>query len=211
MRRPSRRRGARGFALAEALVALAVAAMTLSLLTAATWGLRQASERRAALEISGAADWLTARRALGAWAAGLNAETAQGAEGRILGTATQLRLVVDDAPPHTAELRVEDRGEGRFALIALRHMGQRDARLAVGDALQTVLVETDEPIRLQYLTRGEGGLDWRYETGVDLPNAVAVEVGDARRLTAAIHPTRGAACLAAFGLQGLEEPRCALR
>ncbi|MEJ8561271.1 hypothetical protein QTO30_08575 [Yoonia sp. GPGPB17] len=66
----TRRRGtSTGFVLAEALVALTVAAMTIALLTSATWGLNAAAERRAAATQTSAVDWLAARRALGNWAA----------------------------------------------------------------------------------------------------------------------------------------------
>ena len=58
-----RRKRIRGFVMAEALVALAVAALTLALLTTASWGLRVASDARAAVELTSAVDWLAARPA----------------------------------------------------------------------------------------------------------------------------------------------------
>jgi hypothetical protein len=52
---------------------------------------------------------------------------------------------------------------------------------------------------------------WRSETGDSgLPAAIAVEVGDVRVLTARVFANRSAACLAAFGISGLEEPQCEL-
>lgn len=219
MRRPvrplrRRRAGARGFALAEALVALAVAAMTLSLLTGATWGLKQAADRRAAAAQTGPADWMAARRALSAWAAGLTAPGEAAAPGRIVGSATGLRLVVDGGGrPYVAALRVERRGDAIHALVAERHDGLRDARLPSDAPRRTELVVTDRPMRLLYLIprAGTRGLTWAYETGDALPAAIALEVDDMRRLTAAIHPTVGAACLGRGGLAALEDGRCDLR
>ncbi|KIT15862.1 hypothetical protein [Jannaschia aquimarina] len=213
-RRPVRRRGpARGFALAEALVALAVAAMTLALLTGATWGLRQAAERRDLAQQTGPADWLATRRAVSAWAAGLSTSGAQGAQGRLIGTATTARMVVEGGSRYVAELRVERRGADAFALVAARYPGRRDVRVVPEAGQVSELVRSSRPIRLLYLHDRPGNPDpvWVYETGDDLPAAIAVEVGDTRRLTAAIHPTVSGECLAAGGLAALEDTTCGLR
>lgn len=209
--------------MAEALVALAIAALTLALLTSASWGLRIAADARAAAAETGAADWLAARRALQGWASGLTALTAEGSESHIVGTGSTARMVVEPAVsglalPYVAELRVETRqtvaGETSFVLIAGRHLDARDARISTDAPQETELVRSDRPIRLLYLLPREGVADmvWRYETNsAALPAAIAVEVGDRRILTARVFATRSAACLATFGVSGLEEAQCELR
>jgi hypothetical protein len=205
--------------MAEALVALAIAALTLALLTSASWGLRVASDARAAAAETGAADWLAARRALQGWASGLTAPGADLAETRLVGTDSTARMVVEPAVsglsrPYVAELRVEARGENGFVLIAARHLEARDARVSTDAPQETELVRSDRPIRLLYLLPREGveGMVWRYETGgPGLPAAIAVEVGDRRVLTARVFANRSAACLATFGVSGLEETQCELR
>jgi type II secretory pathway pseudopilin PulG len=221
MRRRQRRAG--GFVMAEALVALAIAALTLALLTSASWGLRIASDARAAAAQTGAADWLAARRALQGWASGLTALGAEGAEARFVGTGSTARMIVEPAVsglalPYAAELRVEARtdaaGVDSFVLIVARHLDVRDARVSTDTPQETELVRSDRPIRLLYLLPREGveGMVWRYETGNSgLPAAIAVEVGDQRVITARVFANRSAACLAAFGVSGLEEPQCELR
>jgi hypothetical protein len=209
--------------MAEALVALAIAALTLALLTSASWGLRIAADARATASETGAADWLAARRALQAWASGLTALGAEGSESRIVGTGSMARMVVEPAVsglalPYVAELRVEVReslaGETSYVLIAARHLDARDARISKDAPQETELVRSDRPIRLLYLLPREGiqEMVWRYETGnTALPAAIAVEVGDRRVLTARVFADRSVACLASFGVTGLEEPQCVLR
>ncbi|MEM7491106.1 MAG: hypothetical protein AAF390_18485 [Pseudomonadota bacterium] len=219
-RRPTRRRShARGIALAEALVALAIAAMTLLLLTSASWGLRHANDRRDAAQATDAADWLAARRVIHGWSAGLTAPRSDRAGSRVLGTASTARLVlssVDAGLPTeaVAELRVIETDD-RFVLIAARYAGDRDVRTASGDARGTELLSTVEPLRLAYLYPGGDGRarpTWRYETdAADLPLAIALEVGGERRIVAPVLPERSAACVAAVGDGGMEEPRCELR
>lgn len=221
MKRRYRRTG--GFVMAEALVALAIAALTLALLTSATWGLRIASDTRAAAAQTGPADWLAARRALQGWASGLTALGSEAAEVSIVGTDSTARIVVEPAVsglarPYVAELRVEARetalGETSFVLIAARHLDLRDARVSTDAPQETELVRSDRPIRLLYLLPREGVIDmvWRYETvSAGLPFAIAVEVGDQRVLTARVFANRSASCLASFGVIGLEEEQCKLR
>jgi hypothetical protein len=213
----------RGFVLAEALVALAIAALTLALLTSATWGLRLAAESRAASAQTGADDWLSARRALQGWASGLTAGGADLTEAHFVGTATTARMVVEPAVsglalPYVAELRVEAaadaEGAPSFALIVARHLDARDARVSTDAPQETRLIRSDRPIRLLYLLPREGveGLVWRYETdATGLPAAIAVEIGDRRMLTARVFANRSAACLTTLGLTGLEEGQCELR
>lgn len=219
-----RRPRARGFVLAEALVALAIAALTLALLTSATWGLRLAAETRATSAQTGADDWLAARRALQGWASGLTAGGADLTEAHFVGTATTARMVVEPAVsglalPYVAELRIEAtadaEGAAGFVLIVARHLDARDARVSTDAPQETRLVRSDRPMRLLYLLpREEGtlGLVWRYETdATGLPAAIAVEVGDRRVLTARVFANRSAACLTTLGLTGLEESQCELR
>ena len=77
-----RRSRASGFVLAEALVALAIAAMTVALLTSATWGLQLTAERRAAAAETAAGDWVAARRAVVDWAVGGSGGGIGGKNGR---------------------------------------------------------------------------------------------------------------------------------
>ncbi|NJS40038.1 MAG: hypothetical protein HC783_14635, partial [Rhodobacteraceae bacterium] len=138
-------------------------------------------------------------------------------------TGSTARMIVEPAVsglalPYAAELRVEARtdaqGVDSFVLIAARHLDVRDARVGTDTPQETELVRSDRPIRLLYLLPREGveGMIWRYETGNSgLPAAIAVEVGDQRVITARVFANRSAACLAAFGVSGLEEPQCELR
>ena len=158
-----------GFVLAEALVALAIAAMTVALLTSATWGLRVASERQDAAEVTAAVDWLSARRALADWSSGVTATGKEGTERFLVGTATTARMFVEPSGsgqvvPFVGELRVEARGENRYVLMAARHIGLRDARITVEVPQETEVLRTNAPIRLLYLLpRQEGGvgMTWR--------------------------------------------------
>ena len=217
-----RQRASEGFVLAEALVALAIAAMTIALLTSASWGLRMASERQQAAAATSAADWLAARRALSGWAASVTANSAEQSPASFFGTATLARMTV---PPgaggpgttYVAELSVRPLGDGRFALVAARHLDRRDARTTSDTPQETTLLETADPIRLLYLLPREGGLAgqrWRYETGNGddgLPSAIGVEVGNQRMLTAGIPASIGATCLGARGPGAIDADACALR
>ena len=217
-----RRSPSTGFVLAEALVALAVAAMTIALLTSATWGLNMAAERRAAAAQTSAVDWLAARRALSGWASSVTAQRMGNSLNSLTGTAATARMVVVQTGgsgatgPFVGELRVEAQDEDSFVLIAALHPGQRDARVGSDNARETQVIETNQPMRLIYLIpSGPGGRGvWRYETGSGddgLPLAIGVEVGTERKITAPIHPTRSASCLALLGLAGVEDERCELR
>lgn len=203
--------------MAEALVALAVAALTLSLLTSASWGLKLAADRRAALEQTAAADWLLARRTLLGWVADLNGAGAGEAHTDFIGTATTLRMIVRHgaAQPFVGELQVLREDDGAFALIAARHDGLMDARTVSDTPRQTPLLATREPIRFLYLLPDQNGNArvWRYETGGGeaLPAAIAIEVGDQRQVTVPVFGTRSRSCLAALGPGGLEADECALR
>lgn len=218
-----RRRGqTKGFAMAEALVALAVAAMTLALLTSATWGLSITVERRAAAQATGAAEWLAARRALMGWASGVTVAARESAESRFIGTASTARIYVEPsgsglAVPFVGELRVEVRGDEEFALIAARHSNIQDARVVNDETRSTEVLQANRPIRLLYLLpQRSGGVQrgWRYETGSGadgLPLAIAIEVGNERMLTSRIFATMSASCLADRGRGGLESEECELR
>ena len=217
-----RRPQAAGFVLAEALVALAIAAMTLALLTGASWGLRVTSERQAAVVETSATDWLAARRALSGWASSVTASGREGTNAQFIGTATTARMIVNPggsgrSAPFVAELRVEALSDDRYALIAARHLDQADARTTSDEPQETEVVQAREPIRLLYLLPREGGVvgtRWRYETGSGddgLPAAVAIEVGDRRMLTTRVFATISASCMAALGRGGLEDEQCVLR
>lgn len=217
----SRRRSSasQGFALAEALVSLAIAAMTIALLTGSTWGLRQAMEARSAMGETRSVDWLSARRAVYGWVTGLSADGRDLTGQRIIGSATTMRMVVDpvasgQTQPFVAELHVTQ-DEGIYRLLARRYLGRNDARLSGPYPQETVLVQTDDPMRLIYLTPRVGATElvWRYEIGDrdGLPEAIGLEVGAERVLTVPIFATISATCLSGLGVGGLEEPKCELR
>ena len=212
-----RARRSKGFAMIDALVALALAALTLTLLTSASWGLKIASERRAAMENTSAADWLLARRTLSGWAGDVtnNGPRANGAN--LIGTATTLRMLVRDGAGagYVGELRVEGTADTGYTLLAARHDGLRDARLSADAPRRSQLLTSDTPIRFVYLfpqSDGTGSV-WRYETGDGnhLPTAIAIEAGSTRQMTVPLFTTVSQTCLAAFGPGALEGSQCAVR
>ncbi len=220
VRRASRRRrDARGFILAEALVALTVAALTLALLTSATWGLRQTAMQPSELQQE-ATDWLTARRVLQAWAGSATTDGIYEIEGRFRGSPTQMRLVLDDGTSRdnrpimiSLDIRQED---GLHSLTASRHFDVRDVRLAGDQARASTIIVSDQPLRLIYLvspSANPNSSGWTYEPRFDqgLPVAIGVEQGAERMIVAKIHTTRSASCVSRFGINGLGEQDCELR
>jgi len=208
----------RGFAMIDALVALAIAALTLVLLTSASWGLKLASDRRAALETTASADWLLARRTLLGWAGDLSNDGPLANGAAMIGTATTLRMIVRDraaATPYVGEFRVEGTRETGYTLSAARHDGLRDARVAADAPRRSTLLTSAVPIRFVYLfpERNGAGSVWRYETGDGdvLPRAIAIEAGDQRQVTVPIFPTISQTCLSALGPGALEGNQCAVR
>ena len=133
-----------GIALAEALVSLTIAAMTLALLTSATWGLRQTAAPSDSLQ-NEATDWLTARRALQSWTAAATLTGLDAGEGRFSGTPVQSR----DSAPMMVGLDVVEQ-DGQFALTASRYFNIRDIRLASQVTRQSTVVVTDTPLRFVY-------------------------------------------------------------
>jgi len=218
-RRPS---SARGFALTEALVALAIAALTITVLTSSSWGLATVADRRAAAAQTGPVDWLAARRALMQWSSGVTATRRETAPTALTGTASTARFFVEpsgggQSRSFVGELEIVARGEGRFSLQATRYLGQSDARLGADTGQTTEILRSNQPIRiLYYFENGRGSRSgaWRYETGDGddgLPKAIGIEVGDTRRLTAPLFVNRSAACVARLGRGGLEEEACELK
>ena len=220
--RRARRMGrprARGIALAEALVALAVAAMTMLLLSSAGWGLRHAMDRQAAAAQPAAAEWLATRRVLRDFASGLTMSRDGEAAQRVLGSEKALRMGLAGAPAgHPAgavvELRIRE-AEGVRTLTVTRQPGRSDPRVAGADLREAELMRTEAPLRFAYLVAGSGlaaGATWRTETHpADLPVAIAVMAGEATLAVAPVPSEVSVACVAAVGIGGLEEPRCRLR
>lgn len=213
-----RRVRTRGFAMIDALVALAVAALTLTLLTSASWGLKIASDRREAMESTAAADWLLARRTLSGWASDVSNDGPRASGANLIGTATTLRMLVRDraaSQGYVGEFRVEGTSDTGYTLMAARHDGLRDARLAVDRPRRSTILSSDVPIRFVYLfpqTDGTGTI-WRYETGDGgtLPIAIAVEAGATRQMTVPVFATVSQTCLAALGAGALEGSQCDVR
>ncbi len=213
-----RRRSAHGFTIAEALVSLAIAALTLVLLTSATWGLRQLNETRAA-QGPVAADWLTARRALQAWAAAASTDGSDSALGRFQGDSTSVRLYVPPTSagpsrPYVSELRVTAK-DGLYTLSAHRDRTVTDTRMKGNSVQSTEILATTEPIRLMYLMRSRTGpgRSWFFATEPEdgLPFAIAVEVDGNHLITAPIMSTVSATCAARNGLSALGDQECKTR
>ncbi|GFE66494.1 hypothetical protein [Litoreibacter roseus] len=217
-RSTSRRRKSRGFALAEALVSLSVAAVTLALLTSATWGLRQAAPSSTDLQ-NEAADWLIARRVLQAWASAATVRGLTDIEGQFSGSPTQMRLLLDDASSGGSERFMASLDvvvtDGQYALVARKHTGIRDTRVDAERPQTSVVLVSNQALRLVYLVRRESGLGegWSYDPSLDqgLPIAVAIEEGSERKVIARLPVTRSAGCLSRFGRGGLEERECRVR
>lgn len=215
----SRRATQSGFALAEALVSLTIAAMTLALLTSATWGLRQTTLQPSTLQQE-ATDWLTARRVLQSWAASASLAGREMAEGRFSGSPTQMRLILDDGTsrdsrPMMVSLTITE-DDGLFRLEASRHFDVRDVRLANDDGQASTMIVSETPLSLVYRAGATSvarqGV-WTYEPRPEqgLPFAVAVEQGAERMIVAQMPTTLSAVCVARLGEAGLGDPDCELR
>lgn len=214
-----RRNKARGFVLAEALVALTIAALTLALLTSATFGLRQTAMQPSAMQQE-ATDWLTARRVLQAWAGSATTDGVDATMVRFLGTPTQLRLVIDDGTsrsnrPVMVGLTISQE-EGLYRLSAQRFFDVRDVRLGNEQAQESTVIVSDETLRLIYFVttrRGSNERTWTYEPQEEqgLPEAVGIERGAERMIVVKMPATRSAACVSRRGILGLEEQDCELR
>jgi hypothetical protein len=214
-----RRPPARGFVLAEALVSLTVAALTLALLTSATWGLRQTAMQPSSLQQE-ATDWLTARRVLQAWAASATTDGISGLESRFTGSPTQMRVVLDDGTsrdnrPIMISLDISQE-DGLHRLTATRHIDVRDVRLGTETAPSSTIIVSDQPLSLVYYVAARGdrvGRVWTYEPRLDqgLPAAIGVERGSERMIVAQMPVTRSAQCVSRFGANGMGEQDCALR
>lgn len=205
--------------MVEALVALVIAAITLTLLTTASWGLKLANDGRNTSLETDATDWLTARRALHAWASGMSATSAANTSASLLGSSTTARIAVHTGAAHPAgafvgELRVEQTKAGEFSLLARRYDNTLDVRAADASSRDTLIARAREPMRLIYLMQrpDNPGARWTYEySGQSLPKAIGLEVGGTRQLTAKVQPTRSAACVAQFGAASMDNEGCALR
>lgn len=202
----------------DALVGLAIAALTLVLLTSASWGLKMASDRRMSFESTSAADWLLARRTLLAWAGDVSNDGPRRSRGALIGTATTMRMIVRDRSAvqgYVGEFRVSGTRDTGYTLIAARHDGLRDARVASDEPRDSTILISPDPIRFVYLfPRGDrSGNVWRYETGDGdvLPLAIGIEAGDRRQVTARLFPTLSQTCFAALGPGALEGNQCAVR
>lgn len=214
-----RRARARGVVMVEALVSLAVAALTLALLTGATWGLRQTQTQADPLQQE-AADWLTARRVLQAWAASATTDGERQTAVRFSGGPAQLRLIIDDGTsldsrPMLYSLDII-RDDALHILRVARFTDVRDVRLAPADARYSTLIVSDQPLTLAYQIAEPSGLPgsvWTDEPTPDqgLPSAIAVARGGERMIVAPVLSMRSAACVSRLGLAGLEEVDCLLR
>ena len=214
-----RRPATRGFVLAEALVSLTVAALTLALLTSATWGLRQTAMQPDPLQQE-AADWLTARRALQAWAGSATTDGPEGPSERFTGSPVQMRLIVDDGTsrstrPVMISLDIAQT-DGRYQLTAARQFDVRDVRLGMDRARASTLIVSDQPLRLVYLVaarRAGGERVWTYDPrpAQGLPAAIAVERAAERMIVAQMPATLSAVCVSRGGVGALRSSECELR
>lgn len=215
-----RRRGrrTRGFAMVDALVSLAVASLTLVLLASASWGLKLASDRRSALEVTAPVDWLLARRTLAAWVADASNDGPRASGATFIGTASTMRVIVRDpraAQSFVGEFRVQPNGDDTFTLTASRHDTVQDARVTADAPRIAPILTSSEPIRFIYLFQQPNGAGtvWRYETGdgETLPLAVAIEVGQDRKVTVPVFATVSETCMSALGASAMEGDQCAVR
>ncbi|MDX8353209.1 hypothetical protein [Cognatiyoonia sp. IB215182] len=214
-----RRRHGHGIALAEALVSLTIAAMTLALLTSATWGLRQTAAEPQVLQ-EDATDWLTARRALQSWAASATVTSQDQIEGRFFGDPLRMRLILDDGTsrdsrPMMVGLDIVEE-DGLFRLMASRHFDIRDIRMATQGARESTVIVSDDPLRLVYLVRpvNIGGAPvWTYEPRPEhgLPLAISVEQSAERMIVARMPVTLSGFCVSRRGQLGLGEVACDVR
>lgn len=214
-----RRSYARGFILAEALVSLTIAALTLALLTSATWGLRQTAMQPSALQHE-ASDWLTARRVMQAWAGSATVDGVERLERRFAGSPNRMRLVLDDGTsrdnrPVMVSLDITQDGD-LYRLTATRHLDVRDVRMGQETARASTLIISDQPLGFAYYVTARGsqtGLAWTYEPRPEqgLPAAIAIERGAERMIIVQIPATRSAACVARLGITGLRTQDCELR
>ncbi|MEL6170139.1 MAG: hypothetical protein AAFR35_15740 [Pseudomonadota bacterium] len=216
LRRRSRR--TRGFMVAEALVSLSVAALTLVLLTSATWGIRHATALTQDAPAE-ARDWLAARRALQAWSAAVVTQGRSRTLGTFAGDGGSVRFAVPPSlagprQPYVSELRV-DFQDGTYFLRAIRDHAISDTRLTSANRQVSEILSTTQPIRLKYLTPDptRPGFRWTYSVNVDdaLPRAVGVEVDGAHVLTAQLLSTVSPTCFASMGPAGLQNQECETR
>ncbi|MEM9268064.1 MAG: prepilin-type N-terminal cleavage/methylation domain-containing protein [Pseudomonadota bacterium] len=215
--RQRRRRHGRGFSLIEAIVALAVTALTLSLLTGATWGLRLAFVAQDELR-DGPVETLILRRALQRWTTAISTDTVAG-EALILGRSDQLRMVIvpsvqSGRRAYLAALTISE-SRGRVRLDAARQMGEISPAAVIDSPDSTRLMESAVPLSLSYLVREEFRPqniwvdDLLPEHG--LPIAIAVERNGVRIVTAPLHLDRSAGCVMALGARGLLLEACGVR
>ncbi len=218
-RRYRKRSRNRGLVLTEALVALTVAALTLALMTSATWGLRHTAMQFDDVQ-EDAADWLTARRVLQAWAGSGTTQGYDGVVGRFAGTPVQMRLIIDDGTirsdrPVMISLDITRDGELN-TLSASRHFDIRDVRQADENAQESTVIVTAAPLSLIYYFAPPGPVGqgtWTYEPLPEqgLPSAVAVEAGSERMIVAQMPATHSASCVSQAGIAGLENEDCVVR
>ena len=214
-----RRSSSGGIALVEALVSLTVAAMTLALLTSATWGLRQTTAQVSDLQ-EASTDWLTARRVLQSWSASATLTGRELTEGRFYGSPVRMQVILDDgtsnqSDPVMISLDISEE-DGRFTLAASRFFNVRDIRLATDNSRASQVIVTDEPLRLIYRVQsgsGSGAQVWTYEVRPEqgLPLAVAVEQGDQKMIVARMPVSISAFCVSRLGQAGLEDADCDVR
>jgi len=219
MRWSRRRKTAAGIALAEALVSLTIAVMTLALLTSATWGLRQMTIRPNEYQ-QDATDWLTARRVLQSWAASATLVGRDLVEGRFSGTPVQMQLILDDGSsrdgkPMMISLDIIQKDD-RFELTASRYFDVRDTRMATENVRASTVIVTSQPLRFVYRVGGRntaGAGVWTYEPRIEqgLPTAVAIEQGAERMIVAQMSATMSAFCISRLGPAAIESEECELR
>lgn len=213
-----RRRGhERGFSLVEMVVALTIAAMTLALISGASFSLRAIGQRAAA--DNGAAELLAVRRILHRWVSEAMLRGPGGAAA-FVGDRSEVRfLLAPDTlagePARLAVLRIERDGDMRV----LRAYRERDALSVLQDADgrlgdSSTLHRTAADLAFVFLVddpRGTGSA-WALarEPGPP-PRALALDLGDGRRVVAHVMQDVDGGCLAAVGLGELQRDACRAR
>lgn len=210
-----RRKHAAGFVMAEALVSLAIASLTIFLLTSASWGIKQANELRQRNAAQSMTRWLNARHILQNWASSISAESLGNSRRKIIGSSDKLRLFVTHHKrgSYIIELSIQP-DEDQFVLIANRYDYTKSEGENRQNAKSSQLLHADQILRFQYLLADDlGNWTWRYETDPQdgLPRAIALEQDGQRMITAPIPATIDFECLSSAGPEALETGLCRVR
>lgn len=217
MRRPPKhlsRRTLSGFSLVEALVASSVAALTLLMLSGASFGLKAALSDPDNARDTDAIAVLTLRRVLGEW---LDQTGAHPSSDRfaVLGTPERLRLAIGDRyTGSNAELVVRAIPIG-FAVDVGWEQGDPDLNKVIDPALLSTAITSDVRLSWSFLMAAPhtSQLTWHdyFDPSQGLPVAIRLSAGSKSILTIRVPSEIDAICLSAGGARVLDERECQTR